>query len=259
MIDALLIAGSGMKSQESYIDVISNNIANVNTTGYKRAQVSFVDLVNSGKISSEQPVDINVIQRLTGGGSKLQGVRHIFGTGELKLTDNPMDIAIAGHGFLEVELADGSYAYTKAGHLSVDEQGTLTTATGYRLSANIDIPADTSSLKIDSDGVVKAQLPNEPGMVELGQLELATFSSVDNLQAIGSGLYQAGEENGSPIYGQPGQDGFGEIKQGFVEVSNVSMVNEMVSLLMAQRAYQLNARVVQTADQLLETANNLSR
>jgi len=257
MIEALYIAGSGMKSQQAYVDVISNNIANVNTAGYKRAQINFVDLVSGGGNAGELVAGRGSIA--PGSGTKVQSIQHDFSTGELKTTGNELDIAISGNGFIEVELADGRYAYTRAAQLTTDKDGVLMTRTGYKLSHQIVIPSEVSEIRINKEGEVLVRAGNSTDLVSVGELEFASFASQEHLNAIGDSLYLSNEETGPAYYGQPGSDGLGTVEQGFIEVSNVSMVNEMVSLLMAQRAYQLNARIVQAADQLMETANNLSR
>lgn len=257
MIEALYIAGSGMKSQQTYVDVISNNIANVNTAGYKRAQISFVDLVAGGANANELTPGQGMLA--PGSGTKVQSIQHDFSTGELKTTGNELDLAISGNGFLEVELTDGNYGYTRSAQLTTDKDGVLITRTGHKLSRQIVIPSDASEIKISKQGEVLVKLASEVDLVSVGELELASFASQEHLNSVGDSLYLANEETGPAYYGQPGNDGLGTVEQGFIEVSNVSMVNEMVSLLMAQRAYQLNARIVQAADQLMETANNLSR
>lgn len=257
MIDALFIAGTGMKSQQVYVDVISNNISNVNTVGYKRADVSFVDMVSGGVRSGEMAAQQDLLA--IGAGTKVQSIQHDFSTGDLKVTGNELDIAISGNGFLEVELSDGSYAYTRSTQLMMDVDGGLMTRSGHSLSRQIVVPSDALEVIINQQGEVSVKLEGETELVKIGELELASFASQEHLDSIGDNLYLANEKTGPAYYGSADEDGLGSVEQGFVEVSNVSMVNEMVNLLMAQRAYQLNARIVQTADQLMETVNNLSR
>lgn len=258
MIDALYIAGSGIQVQQTYVDVISNNIANVNTVGYKRESVSFTDLV-SNVSSSKDPAESADNYSYSGSGAAINEIRPVFDTGDLRATGGELDLAIAGRGFLEVELDSGQQAYTRVGKMTVNSEGQLATESGHVLSANITVPMDAKKILISSTGEVHVTLPNESNSVFIGELELAKFNGPSKLEPLGNGLYATTESSGLAYYGKPGEAGFGEVKQGFVEVSNVSMVAEMVNLMLAQRAYQLNARVVQTADQLMETANNLTR
>ncbi|WP_411993490.1 flagellar hook-basal body protein [Agarivorans sp. DSG3-1] len=256
MIDALYIAGSGIQTQQTYVDVISNNIANVNTIGYKRDSVSFSQVVSGD--SSAQNAKANE-GSYRGNGASVNEINSVFENGDLRATDSELDIAISGQGFLELVLDNGSHAYTRVGQLTVNADRNLSSQSGHVLSSNISVPLEAKSLKISSNGEVYAQLPEQTDLAFLGELELSRFTSVTKLESLGSGLYAANESSGSAYYGKPGEEGFGEVKQGFLEVSNVSMVAEMVNLVLAQRAYQLNARVVQAADQLMETANNLAR
>ncbi|KUI97027.1 flagellar hook-basal body protein [Vibrio sp. MEBiC08052] len=258
MIDALYIAGSGIQTQQTYVDIISNNISNVNTLGYKREAVSFADMVSTGTARDSDSVSASQ-QGFRGNGTTINAIRPVFEDGDLRSTESKLDIAIRGRGFLEVNLDNGTQAYTRVGKLSVDRDGKLMTAAGQVLSSNINIPLDATDVEINQHGEVFVTLPQETNKVSVGELELAKFSTPSELKSIGSGMYQATDASGQPYYGKPGEEGFGDIHQGFVEVSNVSMVAEMVNLMLAQRAYQLNARVVQTADQLMETANNLTR
>ncbi|MGF1731268.1 flagellar basal-body rod protein FlgG [Photobacterium kasasachensis] len=258
MIDALYIAGSGIQTQQTYVDVISNNIANVNTIGYKRESVSFSDMVSGSQSANGSSVSQSPIA-FGGNGATINEIRPVFEDGDLRATDSELDLAISGRGFFEVELENGEQAYTRVGKLSINTDGKLATATGQILSANITVPLDAKSIEISSTGEVHVSVPNETNKVYIGELELAKFSSPSELDPAGYGLYKATDSSGLAYYGKPGEAGFGDIRQGFVEVSNVSMVAEMVNLMLAQRAYQLNARVVQTADQLMETANNLTR
>lgn len=258
MIDALYIAGSGILTQQTYVDVISNNIANVNTIGYKRESVNFTDVVGRSQATNGNNVSRSPTS-FSGNGATIHEISPVFEEGDLRATQSDLDVAISGRGFFEVELANGQQAYTRVGQLRVDKEGKLTTATGQMLSANITIPLDAKKIEFTGTGEVYVTVPNENNKVFVGEMELAKFSSPSQLESIGQGLYKATDASGLAYYGKPGEDGFGDIKQGFVEVSNVSMVDEMVNLMLAQRAYQLNARVVQTADQLMETANNLTR
>jgi len=258
MIDALYIAGSGIQTQQTYVDVISNNIANVNTIGYKRESISFSDMVSGSQSANGNSVSQSPIA-FSGNGATINEIRPVFEDGDLRATNSELDLAISGRGFFEVELENGEQAYTRVGKLSINTDGKLATATGQVLSANITVPLDAKAIEISSTGEVHVNVPNETNKVYIGELELAKFSSPSELDPVGYGLYKATDSSGLAYYGKPSEAGFGDIRQGFVEVSNVSMVAEMVNLMLAQRAYQLNARVVQAADQLMETANNLTR
>lgn len=253
MIDAIYIAGSGIKCQQDYVNTISNNIANINTIGYKKNDVSFAEMTDSG-VNADGVDDTRAV-----GGVRVSDISQQFSAGELKQTDNPLDLAIVGQGFFEVTLEDGRQAYTRVGRLQVDNQGQLETQSGYKLTANISIPAEATDLAISKSGEISVTLPGESEPVVLGEIELADFNSASALSDIGGGLFVANKETGTAGYAKPGQDGMGIIQQGYVEASNVSMISEMVSLVLAQRAYQLNARVIQTSDQLMETTNNLIR
>ncbi|UAA37599.1 flagellar basal-body rod protein FlgG [Paraneptunicella aestuarii] len=258
MIESLYIAETGMSSQQQLIDVISNNIANASTPGFKKSQVNFVDLVyqsNASQISAQQSTD----NKSNGAGVQIGSNILDFSVGELKQTLNPFDLAIQGNGFLEVTLENGDYAYTRAGRLRLDQDGYLVTKDGFRLSANIQLPPDAVDMQISPDGELSARLGQQGERVVLGNIELARFSNQEMLNSIGQNLFTGNDKTGDVFYGKPGQDGFGHIQQGMTEVSNVSMTEEMVNLMLAQRGYQLNARIIQISDQLLDTVNNLRR
>ncbi|MEM9101498.1 MAG: flagellar basal-body rod protein FlgG [Pseudomonadota bacterium] len=259
MINALYIAESGLNSQQMLIDVISNNIANSNTTAFKKNRVSFVDLVYRDAMSAEIDNNNTTSNRMIGAGATAGSTSKVFTTGELKLTEHPLDIAISGNGFLEVLMPNGQTVYTRAGRLNVDTEGYLSTIDGHRLASNIQIAPDVEQIQIGSDGNVSGVLANSNETIQLGQIELSKFVNQEQLQALGTNLYQATEASGQAITDIPGENGMGNILQGYTEVSNVSMIEEMVNLVMAQRGYQLNARVIQVSDQVLETINNLRR
>lgn len=258
MIEALYIAETGMNSQQELIEVISNNIANVSTPGFKSSDVNFVDLVyqtNSGIDNMQASMQ-----------SKSHGIgvsssEHMvnFERGDLKQTGNPFDIAINGKGFLAVETESGELAYTRAGRLRVDESGYLVTSQGHRLNANIQLPPDATNVTFTASGSVLVRVDSSTQLIEIGQLELTSFSNPHGLNRLGNNLYSASQDAGQPNFSSPGENGVGQIVQGFTELSNVSMNEEMVNLMLAQRGYQLNARIIQVSDQVLETINNLRR
>lgn len=256
MIDALYIAETGMRSQQTMVDVISNNIANVNTPAYKKSGVNFVDMVYSSPVAASIDEQAN---DLVGTGVDIASTVKSFTNGEIQQTDNEMDVAIRGKGFIEVMTEKGEPVYTRAGRLQVDDQGYLSTVDGFRLSANIQIPPDATKLAITESGQVKVEFSGVNNQVEIGNIALASFVNVDALQPLGSNLYRATPQSGEAYFSEPGENGTGVLKQGFVEMSNVSLINEMVQLVMAQRAFQLNSRVIQVSDQLMESVNNLRR
>ena len=254
MIESLYIAESGMASQQKLIDVISNNIANISTPGFKKSSVNFSDIVSNSAVSSEK----------TQGGNQGQGVmiEHLlmdFQVGNLKQTGNPLDVAINGEGFIPVTLDNGTQAYTRGGRLQINEQGYLSTLSGQALSAGINLPPDVSDFTITSSGAVLARVQGGDELLELGQIDLVRFTNQEGMQQIGSNLYKPGQSAGELSMSKPSELGTGQMIQGFTEMSNVAMNDEMVSLMLAQRGYQLNARLVQVADQVLETINNIRR
>ncbi|CAH9051005.1 Flagellar basal-body rod protein FlgG [Pseudoalteromonas holothuriae] len=258
MIEALYIAETGMNSQQELIEVISNNIANVSTPGFKSSDVNFVDLVYQTN-PSMQNTQLSEQSQTQGIGVTTSEQMVNFERGDLKQTGNPFDIAINGNGFLAVETQNGELAYTRAGRLRVDESGYLVSSQGQKLSANIQLPPDVTSVTFTSSGAVLVRVDSSTQLVELGQLELVNFSNPQGLTRLGNNLYSATEQAGQPNFSTPGENGVGQIVQGFTELSNVSMNEEMVNLMLAQRGYQLNARIIQVSDQVLETINNLRR
>ena len=259
MFDALYVGATGMRGQQLQIDTVAHNLANLNTIGFRRSVASFsevsaslgVDLMASAMMTPQahSPRGAGVSGQVT-----LSSVR-----GEIKQTGEQLDIAIDGLGFLEVIRADGTPAYTRAGKLKVSADGFLATADGLPLAARIEIPPDSQEIKISSDGRVAVAVGDGTDLVELGQLELVTFQNPSALQAAGGNLYVAPDAAGDVNAGIPGDAGMGTIRQGFTESSNVQMADELVTLMLAQRAFELNARVVQAADQMLSITNSLYR
>ncbi|WP_199611748.1 flagellar basal-body rod protein FlgG [Flocculibacter collagenilyticus] len=259
MIESLYIAETGMSSQQKLIEVISNNIANSSTTAYKKTQLNFVDLVYQQDVIADSN-DGTINQANSHGvGVKVSTDTKDFSVGELKQTGNPFDVAIQGSGFIEVQMENGDTAYTRAGRLRLNSDGYLVSSHGYVLSASIQLPPDASDMAISNRGVVTALIGSTGERIELGQIELTNFTNPEGLKVLGSNLYSGSEKSGNVLYGLPGEMGLGELLQGMTEVSNVSMTEEMVNLMLAQRGYQLNARIIQVSDQLLDTINNLRR
>jgi len=256
MIESLYIAETGMQSQQKLIEVISNNIANASTPGFKQQHVNFVDLVYQPSSFEQQDTDNNVVEGL---GVQVHSTTTNFSVGEFKQTNNTFDIAINGAGFLEVESENGDAAYTRSGRLRVNEEGYLTISTGEKLSSNIQLPPDTKSFVVNPNGVVSVEIGDSEELINIGQIDLVNFNNPNGLLTIGNNLYLATNTAGPAVYGEPSVGANGDILQGFTEMSNVSMTEEMVNLMLAQRGYQLNARIIQVSDQVLETINNLRR
>jgi flagellar basal-body rod protein FlgG len=258
MTDSLYIAATGMHAQQEQIDTIANNLANVNTPGFKKSSISFVDLmyreVNQSNTSTQ-----GEFSSILGSGTAVSGSNKVFTTGEIKATDRSLDIAINGNGFLEVNLLDGNKAYTRSGSLAVSEEGMLMTNNGFELSSSIQIPSDATDVVINKDGRVQVSIPSETDLVEVGQLELVDFVSAESLKPIGNNLYSSTADSGDAIIGNPGEEGLGGLSQGFLESSNVNLVNEMVNLILAQRAYEINSKVIQASDEMLTLSNNMRR
>jgi flagellar basal-body rod protein FlgG len=266
MFDALYIGATGMQAQQLNVDTIANNLANVNTVGFKKAHVTFTDLMVreaaqiqlSGAPDAEETGILATIPRL-GAGVGMASVSKRFEAGDLKQTGSPFDVAIRGDGFLEVLQPDGSRAFTRGGTLKVNTEGVLVTQAGLPLKPGITIPANATALAIGADGHVMITVPNESAPVDAGQLELVRFTNPAGLLAQGDDLYRASDASGGPTTGTPGEDGFGTLTQGYLEGSNVRMVDEMVNLMVAQRAYEASVKVVQASDEMLSLVNNLRR
>lgn len=264
MVRGLWSAASGMYAQQLNIDTISNNLANVNTTGFKKSRAEFQDLFYQVLQTPGTPVtaggEIQIPTGIQVGlGSKPSSVAKIFSQDSLTQTENPLDLAITGDGFFQITLPDGSTAYTRDGSFKMDSQGRMVTSDGYLLSPEITIPDDALSISISSEGVVSVLQPGSTTPTELGQIELAKFINPAGLLSQGKNLYIESAASGTPITANPASQGFGSVVQGFLESSNVKVVDEMVRMIIAQRAYELNSKAVQTADDMLSVANNLRR
>jgi flagellar basal-body rod protein FlgG len=255
-----------MIGQQANIDTISNNLANVNTTGFKKVRADFEDLIyqtvrTAGTPATEETVIPVGVQM--GHGVKLAATQRIFTQGSFQNTDNPTDMAIAGEGFFRVQLQDGSYAYTRNGAFEVDQNGRMVTAEGYWVLPDIVMPEHflPQSIAVTQEGRVSVRVPeingDEPLLV--GQVELYRFPNPVGLTAIGENLFKVTNASGDAIPGRPGGDGMGKIIHQRLEMSNVSVVNEMVQLIVAQRAYEFNSRTIQTSDSMLGTATTLKR
>lgn len=262
MLKALWIAATGMEAQNLNIDIISNNLANVNTSGFKKDRADFEDLMYqtiklAGAPATSQtqiPTGIDV-----GQGVRPVAVQKIFSQGDYKQTNNPLDLAIEGDGFFQILLPNGDLAYTRAGAFKLDRDGRLVTADGNPLQPEITIPQDAEAISIGEDGTVSVLQPGNTAPTQLGQIQLVRFINPAGLKSLGRNLFMPTDSSGEPILGVPGENGFGTIAQGYLEMSNVSVVEEMVNMILAQRAYEINAKAIQTADEMLQMANNIKR
>ena len=257
---SLWIAKSGMEGQQFKLDTIANNLANVNTNGYKRGGVVFEDLMydslrGAGAASSEQtqlPTGLQV-----GLGTRVSASTRNFGQGNLQQTGNNLDIAIKGQGFFQIQMPDGSTAYTRDGSFQLDATGQLVTANGQVLMPGITIPPNAQSVNLAADGTISVTVPGQAQAQTLGQLQLATFINPGGLEPRGGNLYAETSASGTPSTGAPGTDGRGSLMQGTVEGSNVNVVEELVAMIATQRAYELNSKAIQTTDQMLARLGQL--
>jgi len=263
MIRSLFSAATGMIAQQSNIDTIANNLANVNTTGFKKSRVNFQDLLYETirPAGSETPAGTTIPEGIQiGQGVRPSSIAKEFTPGALIQTGAPLDMAIEGIGFFQIDLPDGTTAYTRDGSFAIDADGQVLTSDGYLLSPAITIPTDAELITISTDGTVSARVPGDNTPQALGTIQLARFSNPSGLDAsLGRNLLLENEASGTPTTGQPGLDGLGTVAQGFLENSNVQVVEEVLQMIIAQRAYEANSRVIQTADEMLQTANNVRR
>lgn len=261
MMRSLWTAATGMSAQALNVDVISNNLANVNTAGFKRGRANFQDLMyqqvsspgSQNSAGNQVPTGVQV-----GLGVRTAGISRIFSEGSFQQTGNPLDMAVEGRGFFQVQMPDGALAYTRTGSFAVDSQGQLVTQDGYIVQPSMTIPADAVSINIAQDGSLSVV---QPGNVQttIGQMQLADFANPDGLTAVGHSLFQESQSSGTPITGNPGGNGLGSVAQGTLEMSNVNTVEEMVNMIAAQRAYEMNSKSIQAADEMLRMANNIRR
>ena len=260
MMRSLNTAGTGMVAQQLNLDTISNNLANVNTTGFKAQTAEFQDLIYqtyrlsgaSAGASAAQPASMQV-----GLGTMFASTSSDFSSGPLQSTNNPLDLAITGSGFFKVELPNGSNAYTRDGSFTTDQNGNLVTSDGYAVVPNITIPAGATQVTIAQNGTVSCLKPGQNEPQQLGQITLSMFSNPGGLTRIGQNLYAQGGASGDAVETTPGENGSGQIQSSFLEGSNVQVVTEMVSMITAQRAYEINSKAVQTADDMLSTLNSM--
>jgi len=258
---ALSIAASGMQAQQLNVDVISHNIANMNTTSYKRQRAEFQDMLyqnieRPGSTSSASgsilPLGIQL-----GVGVRADAVGRITEQGGIGATQNPYDLAINGRGFFQVTLPSGQTGYTRAGNLAVNADGELVTADGYPIEPSISVPQEATAVQITRDGIVEVTLAGQTDPQQIGQIEIASFINAAGLEAIGDNLYLETPASGTANTATPGSPGLGTIMQGYLELSNVNAVEEISALIVAQRAYEMNARVITAADEMLQSTTQL--
>jgi flagellar basal-body rod protein FlgG len=258
MFEALSIGATGMQAQQAHVDAIANNLANVNTPGFKKARVSFSELVRSVALAG---ADMERPGPAAAGGVGVQMVAatRSFSPGEMKRTDAPLDIAVSGDGFLELVMPDGSRAFARGGTMKVNADGLLAHASGNAFKPGIAVPDNAQALVVTNTGRVQARIAGQATLADLGQLEVVRFPNAQGLLTEGTNLYRGGEAAGEAIGGRAGEDGVGTLAQGFLEASNVKLVEEMVDLMVAQRAYEASVKVVQASDEMLGMINALRR
>ncbi|MCH7343999.1 flagellar basal-body rod protein FlgG [Pelomonas sp. CA6] len=255
MIRSLWIAKTGMEAQQTQLDTISHNLSNVSTNGYKRSHAVFEDLIyqnlrQSGANTTEQTQLPTGLQ--LGLGTRAVATSRIFSQGSLQQTTNNLDLAVKGNGFFQIQMPDGTTAYTRDGSFQLNANGQMVTNNGYTLLPGIVVPADAKSLTVGQDGTVSVTTGTNPQPQTLGQLQLASFVNPAGLEPLGQNLFGETASSGTPNTGAPNANGLGALQQGFVETSNVNVVEELVSMIQTQRAYELNSKAVQTSDQMLQ-------
>ena len=260
MIRSLYTSATGMKANQLYIDNISNNLANVNTTGFKKSKLEFQELLyqtlvepGSGAVDgAKSPAGLQL-----GLGVRSVANQKIFGQGNLQETKNPFDMAITGVGFLQVQMPNGEIGYTRDGSFKISNDGTLVTSQGFPLEPQISIPDGAHDIQIDAQGKVSVFLQDSGTTEEIGQIEMVKFLNEGGLRSMGNNIYQSSPASGEAEVGNPGSSGIGTLAQGFLEASNVELVEEMVNMIVAQRAYEISAKAIQTSDSMLQLANQL--
>ena len=260
MMPSLWISKTGMEAQQTQLDTISNNLANASTNGYKTAHAVFEDLMyqnlrQAGANSSEQTTLPTGLQ--AGLGTRAVATARSFTQGNLQQSSNPLDIAIRGNGFFEVQMPDGTTGYTRDGSFQVSATGQLVTNNGYTVNPGITIPVNAQSVTVGNDGTVTVQLPGQATPQSVGTIQIANFVNPAGLEPKGQNLFAETAASGTPNAGTPGQNGLGSLQQGFVETSNVNVVEELVQMIQTQRAYELNSKAIQTSDQMLQRLTQL--
>jgi flagellar basal-body rod protein FlgG len=260
MMRSLWTSKTGMEAQQSQLDAISHNLANSSTNGFKKSHVVFEDLIyqnlrQAGSNSSEQTTLPTGLQ--VGLGTRAVASVRSFTQGNLQQSSNPLDLAVQGNGFFEVQMPDGTTGYTRDGSFQVNQQGQLVTNNGYLVSPGITIPANAQNVSIGTDGTVSVSLPGQATPQSVGQIQLASFVNPAGLDPKGQNLYAETAASGTPNTAAPGSNGMGTVRQGFVETSNVNVVEELIGMIQTQRAYELNSKAIQTSDQMLQKLGQL--
>ncbi len=258
---SLDIGATGMLAQQMNVDVISNNIANMTTSGYKRQRAEFHDLIYQNKLrpgatSSDSGTFVPSGMQF-GLGVGLGSIYRLHEQGTVRMTENKLDLAITGKGYFQIELPDGDTAYTRSGTFQLNQDGEIVTAQGYRLQPGLTVPDDALDIVVNGSGEVLAKLPGAVAFQNIGQIELASFVNPTGLEGVGDTLFMETESSGAPTTGQPDADDFGEIRQGALENSNVNVVEEITNLIAAQRAYEMNSNVISTSDEMLLAVTQL--
>ncbi len=262
MIRSIYTAATGMEAQQLFMDTISNNLANVNTTGFKRMKAEFQDLMYQ---NLKEPAARNAEGGVAPAGIEVgMGVRpaatqRIFEQGSINSTTNPMDMAIQGEGFFQISLPDGQIAYTRDGSFKVSADGSIVTSSGFFVEPQMTVPEGAHTFEVDGYGRATVILPGENESTEIGQLELARFINPGGLRAMGNNLFVSTEASGEPMIALPGEEGLGSIMQGALEASNVQVVEEMVNMISAQRAFEISSKSIQAGEEMLQVANNIKR
>jgi flagellar basal-body rod protein FlgG len=258
----MMTAATGMEAQQLYMDTISNNLSNVNTTAFKRSKVEFQDLMyqtlrEPGIKNFEGSMAPAGIE--TGLGVKPSATQKIFEQGQLNKTENEMDWAVQGEGLFQVTLPDGTLAYTRDGAFKRSNDGTIVTSSGFMLYPQVTIPEHSSELTVSQDGRISVQLPGEASSTDIGQVELVRFVNASGLKSLGGNLYVQTDASGDPVVSSPGEEGAGTILHKYTESSNVQVVEEMVNMISAQRAFEIISKSIQVSEEMMQVANNLKR
>jgi flagellar basal-body rod protein FlgG len=260
MIRSLYVAKTGLEAQQTQLDVVSNNLANVGTTGFKKSRAVFEDLMyqNLRQVGGQTSDQTRLPSGLqVGTGVRVVATERMHAQGNMTKTDNPKDVAINGAGFFQVLMPDGTTSYSRDGSFQTDRDGQLVTASGFTIQPAITIPQNATSLTVGRDGIVSVTQAGSTATVQVGQLQLATFLNPAGLQSMGENLYNETDSSGAPNLVNPGVDGAGILSQGYTEASNVNVVEELVNMISTQRAYEINSKAIQTSDQMLQRLTQL--
>ena len=261
MMRSLDIGATGMLAQQQNVDVISNNIANTTTSGFKRQRAEFHDLIYQNKMRPGAPSSDAGTTMPTGMqfglGVGLGSIYRLHEQGTIKMTENPLDLAITGEGYYQIEMPNGETAYTRSGVFQLNENGEIVTAQGYALQPGTTVPDDAEDIVVNVEGEVLVKLPNTVAMQNVGQIQLATFVNPAGLEGIGDTLFLETDASGAATVGNPGEEHYGQIRQGALENSNVNVVEEITNLITAQRSYEMNSKVITTSDEMLQTVTNI--